>query len=64
MGEPTTEASGRFRVATCKVVFSEPCQRNPRSVAPEPQYFAGWSHTTQTRSAAVSELGCGGRCKS
>ena len=49
MGEPTTgpascayqhsareEASGRIRGATCKVVVSEPCQRNSRSVAPEP----------------------------
>ena len=30
MGEPTTEASDRCGVATCKVDLSEPCQRNPR----------------------------------
>ena len=33
MGEPTTEASGRFGGAICKVVVSEPCQRNPRRSA-------------------------------
>ena len=33
MGEPITEASGRFGGATCKVVVSEPCRETRRRLA-------------------------------
>ena len=44
MGEPITEASGRFGGATCKIVVSEPCRETRRRSAQNQRTPAAVGH--------------------